>query len=136
LAAHIARRIAEVPSIIDRAVEWIDQREWEEPAPSKRELEEWRSVLTTLSPRQVVASLMEEFERADRLRQLLPFVDVLTSEDRAAVFREASPSSLPRCRPIGSNEPCLFLDEERGRAPVTAWKDMIWQRASWSRSET
>jgi hypothetical protein len=80
LAAHIATRIAADPTIIDRAVEWLD--------PSKRALAEWRSVLTSLSSRQVEALLLEESERADRLRQSLPFVDVLTPEDRAAVFRE------------------------------------------------
>jgi len=90
LAAHIAKRIAQDPSIIDRAVEWIDEREREGPEPSRRELEEWRSVLTTLSARQVEALLVEESERADRLRHSLPFVDVLTPEDRALVFREVA----------------------------------------------
>jgi hypothetical protein len=47
-------------------------------------------VLTTLSSRQVQALLVEESERADRLWQSLPFVDVLTPEDRAAVFREVT----------------------------------------------
>ena len=70
------------------AVEWIDQRDRSAPDPSKRALAEWRSVLTSLSSRQVEALLLEESERADRLRQSLPFVDVLTPEDRAAVFRE------------------------------------------------
>jgi len=90
LAAYIARRIAEDPVIIDRAIEWIDQRASVEPDPSKRALEEWRSVLTTLSSRQIEALLVEESERADRLRQSLPFVDVLAPEDRAAVFREVA----------------------------------------------
>jgi cytosine/adenosine deaminase-related metal-dependent hydrolase len=90
LAERIGKRIAEDPAIIARAIEWIDQREKEEPDPAKRDLEEWRSVLTTLSPRQVEALLVEESERADRLRQSLPFVDVLTSEDRAAVFRDVA----------------------------------------------
>ena len=88
LAAHIAKRIAEDSAIVDRAVEWIDQRAGAESGRSTRALEEWRSVLTTLSSRQVEALLVEESERADRLRQSLPFVDVLTPEDRAAVFRE------------------------------------------------
>jgi hypothetical protein len=90
LGERIAKRIAQDPAIIDRAVEWIDERERSEPDPSKRALEEWRSVLTTLSARQVEALLVEESERADRLRQSLPFVDVLTPEDRAAMFREVA----------------------------------------------
>jgi hypothetical protein len=90
LAAHIAKRIAADPAIVDRAVEWIDQRDRLEADPSKRALDEWRSVLTTLSSRQVEAFLVEQSERADRLRQSLPFVDVLTPEDRAAVFREVA----------------------------------------------
>jgi dipeptidyl aminopeptidase/acylaminoacyl peptidase len=95
---EISRRIAEDPAIIDRVIEWINQHEREEPDPSKRELEEWRSVLTTLSSRQVEALLMEESERADRLRQSLPFVDVLTSEDRAAMFRERRDAQRARAR--------------------------------------
>ena len=47
-------------------------------------------MLTTLSSRQIEALLVEESERADRLRQSLPFVDVLAPEDRAAVFREVA----------------------------------------------
>jgi hypothetical protein len=90
LAARIAKRIAQDPAIIDRAVEWIDLRTRIAPDPSKRALDEWRSVLTTLSSRQVEALLVEESERADRLRQSLPFVDVLTPEDRAAVFGEVA----------------------------------------------
>lgn len=90
LAARIAKRIAEDPAIIDRAVEWIDQRARIAPDPSNRALDEWRSVLTTLSSRQVEALLVEESERADRMRQSLPFVDVLTPEDRAAVFGEVA----------------------------------------------
>ncbi len=90
LGERIAKRLAEDPAIIDRAVEWIDQRGQQVPDPSKRELQEWRSVLTNLSPRQVEALLLEKSERADRLRQSLPFVDVLTPEDRAAVFREVA----------------------------------------------
>jgi hypothetical protein len=90
LAARIAKRIAEDPAILDRAVEWIEERDRVGPDPSRRALEEWRSVLSTLSSRQVEALLVEESERADRLRQSLPFVDVLTPEDRAAVFREVA----------------------------------------------
>jgi len=90
LGERIAKHIAQDPAIIDRAVEWIDERERSGPDPSKRALEEWRSVLTTLSARQVEALLVEESERADRLRQSLPFVDVLTPEDRAAMFREVA----------------------------------------------
>jgi hypothetical protein len=73
LAARVAKRIAEDPALIDRAVEWIDQRARIAPDPSKRALDEWRSVLTTLSSRQIEALLVEESERADRLRQSLPF---------------------------------------------------------------
>jgi hypothetical protein len=90
LAAHIGKRIAADPTIIDRAVEWIDLRERSEPGPSNRALAEWRSVLTSLSTRQIEALLVEESERADRLRQSLPFVDVLTPDERAAVFHEVA----------------------------------------------
>jgi hypothetical protein len=38
LAAHIAKRIAEDPAMVDRAVEWIDQRDRLEADPSKRAL--------------------------------------------------------------------------------------------------
>jgi hypothetical protein len=86
LASVIAKRIAQDPSIIDRAIEWIDERERAAPDGAKRELAEWRRLLTHLSARQIEALLVEDSEKADRLRQSLPFVDALTPEERAQLF--------------------------------------------------
>ncbi|MBR9990237.1 MAG: hypothetical protein KFH98_10795 [Gemmatimonadetes bacterium] len=85
---RLADHLAEDPSIIHRAIEWIDERERNASGIPAGDLAEWRSILSTLSVRQVQALLVEQSERADRLRQSLPFVDVLTPRERALVFRE------------------------------------------------
>lgn len=88
LGARLAQRLAEDASIIHRAMEWIDDQEGEMSGPIGTDLAEWRSILSTLSVRQIQALLVEESERADRLRQSLPFLDVLTPQERAAVLQE------------------------------------------------
>jgi hypothetical protein len=57
-------------------------------------------VLTTLSSRQVEALLLEESERADRLRQLLPFVDVLT-DGAAARLGLSRPTLISKLQRLG-----------------------------------
>jgi hypothetical protein len=89
-ARLMAQAIAEVlpndPSLIDRAVVWIDDRLESASPRGAHELREWRRILTQLSLRQIQAQLTEDSERADRLRQSLPFVDVLSSEERARIL--------------------------------------------------
>lgn len=94
----IARRLAEAiadllptdPSLIDRALEWIDQRLEEASRREAHDLREWRRILSRLSVPQIRAFLTEDSERADRLRQSLPFVEVLSRSERAELIEQAS----------------------------------------------
>ncbi len=90
-AQVLARKVSELlpndPSIIERALRWIEERERREGTSTVRDLQEWRRILSDLSLPQVQALLMEESERADRLRQSFPFVEALTPEERNEIFK-------------------------------------------------
>lgn len=90
LAEAIADQLPRDPSIIERTLTWIDKRLEDADARAAHDLEEWRRILSDLSIQQVQSLLREESERADRLRQSLPFVRVLTPEERARLLEEAS----------------------------------------------
>lgn len=92
-ARRLAEAIAEIlpndPSLADRAREWIDQRlAASTDGRGTPALREWRRILTQLSISQVQALLSEDTERADRLRQSLPFVEVLSPSERAELLQE------------------------------------------------
>lgn len=93
-ARRLSTRIAELlpndPSILDRTVSWIDQRMQVARDSEQEDLKEWRRLLEELSIQQIQAFLREESERADRLRQSLPFVEVLTPAERKELFHSAA----------------------------------------------
>lgn len=91
LAGAIAEELPRDPSIIDRTLRWIEQRSEEAGAREAENLEEWRRILEDLSIQQVQALLREDSERANRLRQSLPFVEVLTPAERERLLTESSP---------------------------------------------
>lgn len=85
IATSVAERLPNDPSIVERTVEWIDDRlasasEREAPA-----LEEWRNLLTRLSIPQIQKILMEDTERARELRQSLPFAEALPARERRSL---------------------------------------------------
>lgn len=89
LAAEISKRLPNDPSLIGRSKSWIDDRL---KVAGRREapvLKEWRRILDDLSLQQVQALLREESERADRLRQSLPFAEVLTPAERQHLLENA-----------------------------------------------
>ncbi|MDX1579777.1 MAG: helix-turn-helix domain-containing protein [Gemmatimonadota bacterium] len=88
LAEGIAALLPNDPSIVDRAREWIDRRLEEAGSGESRNLREWRRMLEKLSLQQIQAFLREESERADRLRQSMPFVEVLTPTERKRLLED------------------------------------------------
>jgi hypothetical protein len=88
VATKLAGLLSSDPSLIGRALEWIDERMNMASVHEQHALEEWRSILTELSVQQVQSFLMEQSERADRLRQSLPFVEVLTDIERKSALAE------------------------------------------------
>ena len=87
LAGAVAELLPNDPSLVQRTIEWIDQRMESSSARDTHELSEWRRVLSQLSTRQVQALLTEHSERADRLRQSLPFLETLSASERAELLR-------------------------------------------------
>lgn len=90
LASRIAESLPHDPSIIERALRWIEGRLEVADGREARVLDEWRRILDDLSLQQVQSLLREESERADRLRQSLPFVEVLTPGERKRLLEETS----------------------------------------------
>lgn len=94
-ARRLAEKIAEVlpndPSLIDRAADWIDDRVEKADQEAAHDLKEWRRILEELSIQQIQALLREESERADRLRQSLPFMGALSPEERRKLLEGTGP---------------------------------------------
>jgi hypothetical protein len=78
LAEAIAKSLPNDPSLIARTREWIDKRLESASTRESHALKEWRRLLSQLSIRQIQALLVEDSERADRLRQSLPFPETLS----------------------------------------------------------
>jgi len=85
LARAVAAKLARDPHLIEQARHALSRR-LQEAAPAERAtLQEWQRLLRTLSPAQLRRFLVDHGPRATRLRQSLPFTDVLTPQERAAV---------------------------------------------------
>jgi hypothetical protein len=90
LAPHrlVARKLAANPALLDNALENL--RRWQEAhGRSSPALGEWERVLTG-TPDQVARFLVEQSERATRLRQSSPFAGILTEPERLAIYQEYS----------------------------------------------
>ena len=90
LAALIADRLARDPSLVEGAQKYITRRLKRASTAERRELLEWRQLLSNTSLAQLRKFLVDPGERATRLRQTLPFVDVLSKEERDTVFLQAN----------------------------------------------
>ena len=85
LAAAIARKLPRDPTIATRALERIRRRMPEASAGERIELREWETVLRAASLPRLARLLVDRGPQATRLRQSLPFVDVLTAAERRAI---------------------------------------------------
>jgi DNA-binding transcriptional ArsR family regulator len=76
-AQSVAAVIGKDPAVIDRAREYIEKR-WRDASSGERnELAEWRRILKTASPASVRKILTGSDARSIRLRQTMPFLDVV-----------------------------------------------------------
>jgi hypothetical protein len=89
LAGMIADRLARDPSLVERARDYITRRLDRASAAERQALLEWAQLLESTSLAQLRKFLVDRGERATRLRQSLPFVDVLAKEERDQLFKEA-----------------------------------------------
>lgn len=87
IARAIADRLSEDPSLVDTARAFIVRR-MEAASPSERSaLDEWLGIIERLSVRQLRNLLVHQGERATRLRQSLPFVEILSKEERESILK-------------------------------------------------
>ena len=85
LAKQIAEMIRTDPGIVDRAREHL-ARQLESPATANdRTTREWERILRTMSLPRLRRFLVDTGERATRLRQSMPFLAVLSDDERRAL---------------------------------------------------
>ncbi|HEX2076850.1 MAG TPA: helix-turn-helix domain-containing protein [Longimicrobium sp.] len=95
LARAVGDRIAREPALIDRARRHIEERLAEAGPAERKVMEEWKSILDTMTPARLRAFLADPGERATRLRQSLPFAGVLSPAERERLLREAGDDPQP-----------------------------------------
>jgi DNA-binding Lrp family transcriptional regulator len=86
LAAAIAAKLARNPSLIAHARDQVAQRLKVASAGERQELEEWDRILNSMSPASLRRFLVDDGERATRLRQTSPFAGLLTEEERGSAL--------------------------------------------------
>ena len=87
LALAIAVKIKRDPGLIRLAENRLERRAQQASPRERRELGEWLRVLSTMSPARLRAFFIEDSERATRLRQSLPALNLLSTAERQAVLR-------------------------------------------------
>jgi hypothetical protein len=86
IAERIAAKLMHDPELVVRARNYVDRRLTVAGETERLILLEWKGLLESQTPVQLAALLRENSERADVLRQSLPFVDVLTAVERADIM--------------------------------------------------
>jgi len=82
LATAIVRHLRKNPAKRRVALDYIARR-WKDASPQERhELEEWRTILESSSNARLERLLTDPGERSTRLRQTLPFVNLLSPAER------------------------------------------------------
>jgi len=90
LATALADKIARNPDLVIRAAHRVRERLESASAQESHELREWLDVLEHKSVAQIRGLLTDPGERAVRLRQSLPFLDVLTESERSRILKRVS----------------------------------------------
>lgn len=94
LALAVATKIRRDPGLIRLAEERVRRRSQKAGASEKRELAEWMRILSTMSPVRLQRFLLEDSERATRLRQSLPTLNLLSATERDAVIRSETDAEV------------------------------------------
>jgi len=94
LAVAIAAKIRRDPGLIAIAEERVRGRAREAGPRERRELTEWIRILSTMSPARLQRFLLENSERAIRLRQTLPALKFLSPVERDAVMRSQTDAEV------------------------------------------
>jgi hypothetical protein len=94
LAVAIAAKIRRDPGLIAIAEERVRRRAREASPRERRELIEWIRILSTMSPARLQRFLVENSERATRLRQTLPALNFLSPVERDTVMRSQTDAEV------------------------------------------
>lgn len=94
LALAIAAKIKRDPGLIATAEDQVKRRAQKASPRERRELTEWIRVLSTMSPARLQRFLVEDSERAVRLRQTLPMLNILSPAEREAVVRSQTDADV------------------------------------------
>lgn len=94
LAVAIAAKLKADPGLAALAADRVKRRAQEASAGERQELAEWARLLDTLSPARLRAFLVEDSERATRLRQSLPALQLLSPAERDAVLRSENDADV------------------------------------------
>ena len=94
LALAIAAKIKRDPGLIAMAEDHVKVRAKKASARERRELAEWLRILSTMSPARLQRFLVENSERAIRLRQTLPALRLLSPAEREAVLRSRTDADV------------------------------------------
>ena len=92
LAHRILRKLRGDPLLIERARKRLAVRMRTASPGERKELEEWNRLLRSGSERRLRQFLSDPGQRATRLRQTMPFLDVLTPEERDEVLEGTTAS--------------------------------------------
>ncbi|MGB5674463.1 MAG: winged helix-turn-helix domain-containing protein [Gemmatimonadota bacterium] len=87
LAEAVADRISKNPDLVRKAAEHVRRRLKSASAHEGHDLTEWLDVLEHKSTNQIRKLLLDTGERGIRLRQSLPFVNVLTESERSSILQ-------------------------------------------------
>lgn len=94
LALAIAAKIKRDPGLIAIAEDHIKRRAHQASPRERRELTEWIRILSTMPPARLQKFLAEDSERAVRLRQSLPALNLLSPAEREAVIRSETDADV------------------------------------------
>ena len=92
LARFIADRILRDPAKVLAAREFLAKRMEVASEHERHALEEWAEILNDMSSMRLKRFLLDEGERATRLRQSIPFLDILNPKEREELLLLARPT--------------------------------------------
>lgn len=82
----IIQRILRDPGKLRAAKEYISKRLESASEHERHELREWESILKTMSPSRLRRFLLDTGERARRLRQTMPFLEIISPKEREEIL--------------------------------------------------
>ena len=94
LALAVAAKIRRDPGLMATAEDHVRRRAQKANPRERRELTEWIRILSTMSPARLHRFLVEDSERAVRLRQTLPALNLLTPAEREAVVQSQTDADV------------------------------------------